>query len=63
MNLQTVHYLTLVFGSLGAGLPALSAAFPPAASPYLLGGAAVCVLLATVLGVVSPSGAAKGGAQ
>lgn len=57
MNLKVVHYVMLVCGSLGASLPQLEASFPPSASPFLKGAAAVFVLLGTVLGVASPSGA------
>jgi len=55
MKLQAVHYVALVCASLAAGLPQLEAAFPPGATPYIKGSAAVFVLLASVLGVLSPS--------
>jgi hypothetical protein len=55
MNLQAIHYVMLVCASLAAGLPNLEAAMPPAAAPYLKGAAAIFVLLAAVLGAVSPS--------
>lgn len=57
LDLTLVHYLTLVAGALAAGLPQLEAAFPPSATPWLKGSAAVFVLLASVLGVLSPSAA------
>jgi hypothetical protein len=52
-----IHYALLVTGSLATGLPALCKAFPEPASPYILGAAAVCALLTTVLGAVSPAAA------
>lgn len=61
MNLQAIHYVQLVCGSLGAGLPALGTAFPEPARPYFLAAAATLALTATVLGVFSPSGGKKDG--
>lgn len=59
MNFQVIHYFVAVCGVLAAGLPQLDAALPPGASPYLKGSAAVLALLGAVLGVLSPSVAAK----
>lgn len=55
MNLTTVHYIVLAFGSLAVGLPQLESSFPVGATPALKAAAGVCALLATVLGILSTS--------
>lgn len=56
MNLTTVHYVQMICGGLGAGLPALAMAYPEPTRPYFLAVGATLALLGTVLGVVSKSG-------
>jgi len=59
MNLQVMHYITLVCGALGMGLPQLESQFPPSATPWIKAAAAVFVLVGTVTGVFSPNALAK----
>jgi hypothetical protein len=59
MDDATLHKLMLTTGALATGLIPLEAAFPPAATPYIKGAAAICALLTTVLGaMLSTTGAA-----
>lgn len=57
---QTIHYIMIIAGSLAMGLPQLTHAMPPSASPWILAASSVCALVATVLGAVSGSAGNQG---
>jgi len=58
MKLITVHYVQIICGALGAGLPTLATSYPESARPYFLAVAATLALVGTVFGVVSKSSVA-----
>ena len=62
MTMQIVHYILLVSGALGTGLPVAAASFPALDKPYFMAAAAVCVLVAVVAGAVSGPIQTKSGA-
>lgn len=63
--MKAIHYIMLVCGALAAGLPAMSESLPPSAAPYAKAASACLVLIASVLGAISPSAVAalKDGAK
>ena len=60
--MQIVHYILVIGGALGAGLPICAASFPAVDKPYFAGAAAICVLVAVVAGAVSGPIQTKSGA-
>jgi hypothetical protein len=54
VNFQPVHYVQLVCASLATGLPQVESAFPVQVQPYFKGASAICILVASCLGVFSP---------
>lgn len=56
-NWSTVHSVALGIAAFAASVPGLEAALPPAATPWLKGAQAVCIVIVAVLGAVSPSAA------
>jgi hypothetical protein len=53
--MKLAHYVMLACGALAAGCPALEAAFPPGATPYLKAAQACLIVVGSVLGAISPS--------
>ncbi len=51
--MSIVNYVFLICGALASGLPSLEPAFPPSATPYLKGAAAVLTLVTVACGSIS----------
>lgn len=60
-NWKTVHTIALALAAFAAGVPGLEGAFPVSATPWLKGAQGVAILVAAVLGAVSPSAASTPG--
>jgi hypothetical protein len=55
VNLRLAHYVLIICSALAIGLPSLEPALPLAAGPILKACTAVLILIAGVLGAISPS--------
>jgi hypothetical protein len=55
VNLRLAHYVLIICSALAIGLPSLEPALPSAAGPIIKAATAVLILIAGVLGAISPS--------